>query len=97
MPDETLIAVPSTAAALPPLTAVRMAARYAALEARGNQGVVGRMDNARKIFQREERRGGGGHGDERLVGHGGSERGSRRRASGDRRRSPSGDRHDGAR
>ena len=39
---------------VPPLTAARMAARYAALEAKGNQGAVGRMDNARRKFQREE-------------------------------------------
>ena len=39
---------------VPPLTATRMTARYAALEAKGNQGAVGRMDNARRIFQREE-------------------------------------------
>ena len=49
-----VIAVPG--GAVPPLTAARMAARYAALEARANQGVIGRMDNARKIFQREEHR-----------------------------------------
>jgi hypothetical protein len=51
-----MIAVPDGPASLPPLTAARMAARYAELEDRGNQGVVGRMDNARKIFQREEQR-----------------------------------------
>ena len=47
-----MIAVPE--GLVPPLTAARMAARYAALEAKGNQGAIGRMDNARRIFQREE-------------------------------------------
>ena len=47
-----MIAVPE--GPVPPLTAARMAARYAALEAKGNQGAIGRMDNARRIFQREE-------------------------------------------
>eukprot|EP00964_Phaeocystis_antarctica_P073794 scaffold45324_cov66-Phaeocystis_antarctica.AAC.3 len=47
-----MIAVPE--GPVPPLMAARMAARYAALEAKGNQGAIGRMDNARRIFQREE-------------------------------------------